>query len=90
MFFYSETSGPYEGPDLSKLSPNICYLNHFKNLMYLEFISAHSESTILEKLQAEKEIAICQRKLEFWKHRNGFDTKLVEGNMRVIRSQWKM
>lgn len=40
---------------------------HFSNLMYLEFFVLHPDSTFYEKCQAEKEIEIAKRKLDYWK-----------------------
>lgn len=72
---------------ISNLDPNVMYLKHYENLMYLTFIANRSES-IIEKFQAQKELVVCERKLEFWKKKHGFDLKLVADRCVNIKKTW--
>lgn len=42
------------------------YLKHLDNYLYLQFIKSHKDTSPAEKSQAIKEIAIANRKCDFW------------------------
>lgn len=96
-FIYNDTEGtgkprnrgfsnvtPYH-----KLNATQFYLNHFANLLYLEFISSHSETSTLEKLQATKEIAICNKKLDYWRKHPNWDKTIVEHEQHRLKAAWQ-
>lgn len=84
---YNETLDKFKG-DLSALDPNVCYMIHFRNLMYLNFIFENTTDWI-EKNQANKEIQIATKKMLFWQKRNGFDQKEVNNEMEMERRKWR-
>ena len=83
MFFYSDTKKepfdprkmrPYHEQDATGYA-----LRHFDNLIFLQRITEEPKSFI-EKMQAEKEIIICERKIEHWKrHANFNNDEFIRG-----------
>lgn len=84
---YNESLDKFKG-DLSALDPNTCYLVHFRNLMYLTFIFENSQDWI-EKNQANKEIQIANKKMDFWQKRSGFDIKEIKNEIELERRKWR-
>ena len=77
MFFYPTTrvsvNTNQEGP--SNFDPARCdavkvYMDHYSNLLVLEFMSANGD--FKERAQADAEIEICKRKMKFWKRQPNF------------------
>jgi len=73
---------PYSEQDASKL-----YLTHFENLLFLEFIFKNSNNFI-EKRQAEKEIEIAKRKMDYWKRHPNWNKNVVELKISELKKQW--
>lgn len=44
---------------------------HYANSLMLKFFLTHGST--FEKLQAQKEMEICERKMKFWEHHVNFD-----------------
>ncbi len=61
---YPTWKEPYTGHFVPyhKQVPNRTALKHYENLKYLTFM--HQRGTTREKLQASKELAICEKKLQ--------------------------
>jgi hypothetical protein len=58
------------GFDPSRCDAVKCYLDHYKNLLFLDFMSKNG--TIAERAQADAEIEICKRKMKFWERQPHF------------------
>lgn len=58
--------------DIYKMNPHKPYQRHLENWFYLNFIAQNKDATFSEKRQAEKELTICQRKLDYWERHPNF------------------
>jgi len=63
------------------------YLRHYANYLFLDFIIKNSKNTI-EKIQATKEIVICERKMKWWENLPLFDRAYVNDEMKKLRKDW--
>jgi hypothetical protein len=91
MFFYTDT-GPRTPVDLgflARLDPNTQYEKHLQNWFYLKFIIMNSNN-FQEKAQATKELAICDRKLSYWKRNPRFDHKRMISDTEALKKKWNM
>lgn len=70
MFFYGDTNGSDFNAKISDFDATKVCLNHYRNMLYLTFMS--NNGNIVEKHQANKELDICRRKIKFWKRQNNF------------------
>lgn len=88
MFYYSDTAprGQFQG-NVWNMDANKAYMRHFDNLMYLYFMA--KEGTFVERRQAEKEIGICKRKLEFWERHPKFCGETVRPLKENKIKEWK-
>ena len=59
---------------LMRANANEAWAGHFYNLTVLSFISAN-EPHMHRKMQAEKEIGICRRKLAWWERHPNFEPR---------------
>lgn len=86
-FFYSETREPFTGSvKFDKLNAVKGYLRHYDNLMFLTFMS--NNGTFQEKAQARKELAICERKLQWWQRHPNYVQQEVLAGIDKIKAQW--
>jgi hypothetical protein len=83
---YNE-SEPKRHVPLGRLNPNRQYRKHLENWFFLKLILRNGN--IVERHQASKELAICDRKLEYWQKRSNFDTKQAELDLIELKKQWK-
>ncbi len=90
MFIYSDTevkSGSFRYD--ANADANTIYANHLENYFYLRFILMNSDD-FKEKAQANKELTICQRKLDFWKKHTNFCSAVAERDTQVVKKKWRM
>ena len=89
MWFHGKTE-PYTGPptDFYKLNAVSGYLKHFDNLLFLTFMSNHG--TTAEKMQAQKELIICERKLAWWEKHPNYDKVEVLRGVAAKKREWEM
>lgn len=89
MFFYSDTEpkGSVQ-VNIWELDATHMYMKHFTNLLFLQFMAKNG--TLLEKLQSEKEIIICNRKLDFWKKMPNFDKDKCNKLMNKEATKWEI
>lgn len=80
FIIYSDDTGSKGGGfDISKLDPVAMYLKHYDNYLFLSFILNKSKD-VLEKKRASKELGMCEKKMEYWKHKVGFEkARMVSG-----------
>jgi hypothetical protein len=62
-------------------------IKHYENFLYLKFIETNG--TFQEKGQAKKEIAIAERKIEFWKRQESFINELFLVEIEKLKKNWK-
>lgn len=92
MFFYSDVKEPYTGQGVSPfdMDPVKAYTNHFNNLLMLQFISSNTDD-FRERAQCEKEMVLCNKKLEFWQrlvHTQGLMDKLQK-EINLTKKNWQ-
>lgn len=84
---YSDQREPFTGSvDFTKLNAVKGYLRHYENLLYLTFM--HKNGTAVEKMQAAKELTICERKLKWWENHPTYDKKEVLRGVEALKRQW--
>jgi hypothetical protein len=84
---YSEQREPFTGAvDFHKLNAVKGYLRHYENLLYLTFM--HQNGTTAEKMQAAKELTICERKLKWWQNHPNYDAKEALRGVNSLKSAW--
>jgi hypothetical protein len=86
---YSDTekgNGKGFGIDISKVNPNNAAKKHIANWYYLKFIL--SKGTTIEKIQASKELVICERKIQFWYKQPTFSIEQAIRDTKTIQAQW--
>lgn len=62
------------------------YLKHFGNSLELAFFLANGNRE--EKQRASKELAICDRKMLFWKRAPNFDIKMAANGCDRLKRKW--
>jgi len=86
-FIYSDAKEPFTGSiDFNKINATKAYLNHYDSMQILKFF--HLNGTRLEKLQADKEMTICERKMTFWKRQANFDMKVAQTAIDQVNKNW--
>lgn len=88
-FFYSDTA-PRSASTINvwKMNGTKGYLRHYDNFLYLNFMAQHG--TRVERIQAEKEMVICKRKLAFWERHPNTDRELLRVEKERMNRQWRM
>jgi len=74
--------------DVNDANPHKYYVEHFSNLLYLDFIARNG--TFGEAHRATKEIAIAQRKLNFWSRHPAFNVQCVANELSRLKREWKI
>lgn len=76
MFFYGDESVRTQmTKSVWEMNANHHYMVHYSNYKSLKFFAANG--TLSEKLQAEKELVLCERKLAFWEKHPRFELDIV-------------
>lgn len=72
--------------DIWKMDGTKAYLRHYANKLYLTFML--KAGTTAEKMQASKELEICDRKLNYWsKHPNYVHADALAG-VEKLKREW--
>jgi hypothetical protein len=91
MFFYADVEPP-RNPNqpfiLKPETPNRLYAEHYSNSLMLAFFLQHW--TALEKMQASKELIVCERKMKYWQHHSDFSDKKADADRAEIKSNWRV
>lgn len=92
MFFYSDTSPKFTGnpSKIWEMNGTKVYLSHYSNLLYLEFVASHGETSFIEKQQAEKEIVLCNKKLQWWQRHPLYDQDEALRGVEQLKKNWKV
>lgn len=87
MFFvYDDTERPKGFSGGKILDPHKPYIKHLGNWFFLRHICMNG--SIQDKFQATKEMIICERKLDYWYRKPGFDPNKVTAELSTLRKQW--
>jgi hypothetical protein len=73
---------------LSNVDPNKAYLKHFANKLYIAFVMKHPESTVQERAQASRELAIADRKMTYWERNPEFSLAAIDTDMQKLKALW--
>ena len=71
----------------AKLNPNKQYYRHLENWFFLKLTIRNGN--MIDRHQASKELAICDRKLEYWYKKPNFDMKQAERDISELKSTWQ-
>lgn len=87
MIFYSDSSEKKAGRFNSENAPAVeKYLEHYANFLVLQDIANKHYAPYEMRMQAEREMAICERKLLFWtRHANFVQEKASDGANKLLR-----
>lgn len=87
-FFYNDTEerSVHVG-GFGRWDPNKSYVRHYANWLELSFIAIKSEG--LDKWQAEKELKICEGKLERCRKHGEFELGRVLQQVLSLKRQWE-
>lgn len=79
----------YSGPPISynKINANRSYLRHYSNSLLLAFVIRNG--TMAERVQASKELTICERKMERMEKHANFDWNAVLPEIEKLKKMWK-
>lgn len=90
MYFYTDT--PLRDKDSQinvwKMNGTKAYMRHYDNKLFLRFVANNKRSTLKEKLQAEHELKICERKLDFWHKHPNTDHDQLRGLIEKANREW--
>ena len=85
---YEETSGGRGGAiSTASMDATACWLTHFSNSLHLKFIAERS-TDVHERAQANKELAIAERKMAFWKKHPNFETLKAANGAAALKKNW--
>lgn len=84
-----QSSSSGGGFDPSKFDPVKCFMTHFDNLLYLEFIQKNSDK-FYERKQAEDEMQIARKKMTYWERQKDFDRKRAEEEIKKAKEKWRV
>lgn len=73
--------------DPSKYDATSQWLTHYQNLLTLEFFARNG--TRDERVQAERELAVARRKLDFWKRQARWNESNAIAGKNALDRQWK-
>lgn len=87
-FIYSDEPRSFSGNlNIAAMNPHKPYRTHLENWYYLTFIKANSKD-YREIQQAEKELVICQRKLDYWKRHPSFEPSVGAQITDDVKKMW--
>jgi len=87
VLVYEETTqGGFSGFNPAKCDATKVFMTHYTNSLYLKFMLLKGNR--LEKHQAVKELAICDRKLLYWQRQSNFDDVKAERLMVEEKKKW--
>jgi hypothetical protein len=90
MYFYSDTEvktdfrGFKTPPDSNKM-----WLRHYANYIELSWMGAQPSLSHMERRQVEKELRICQKKLDYWYRKDDWSVKNCQSEIDRLKGLWK-
>ena len=90
FYFYSDSKQPITG-DIAiwNMNGTRCYLTHYDNYLFLQFVSNNKLSSEMEKKQARHEQTICEKKLEFWKRHPKYVHEDAVAGIALLKKNWR-
>lgn len=85
-FFYSDTESHEPYRPRGTLDANTMYLKHLGN--WFELKRYYALGSLPEKLQATRELVICERKLHFWRQKPSFDQAMIQAEQTRLSTLW--
>lgn len=85
---YDESSIAAGPIDVTKINATNAYLRHYENQLYLKFIANNPGADRVEKAQAEKELKICERKMEYWRRQPTFEQSIASTQAMELKRNW--
>lgn len=70
-----------------KLDANKKYMDHYSNYIILQEILKKPRD-FNEKMQATKELGICERKLDYWRKHANYEESVVRKEVEELKSLW--
>jgi hypothetical protein len=86
MLIYPDSPSPMTSNWWRELDPTQQYLKHYDNSLILKLF--HTKGTVLEKIQAAKELTICERKMKFWERQEGFSQENATLGCSQLKKKW--
>lgn len=74
---------------IDRVDANKAYNKHLVNWYYLKFIVTNS-TDFSEKVQANRELAIAERKMAFWYRQPTFSIKRCAEETDRLKTDWRM
>jgi hypothetical protein len=90
MFFYSSEKSDLAGVAIAfhKFNATKCWLKHYDNLLFLQFVANNVRASRTEKHQAAKEMLICERKLKFWARQENYVEAEAQAGALKAKTLW--
>ena len=87
-FIYSDNEPPSKNVvPYDKQNATKSYLRHYDNYLFLQFLLMRSDR-MSEKVQASKELGICERKMKHWTHHPNYDHATVLAEVNKKKREW--
>ncbi len=86
LIYDESTQGKFTGFNPAKCNATKVYMTHYANSLYLKFMLAKGNR--IERYQAVKELAICDRKLLYWQRQSNFNETQAEQLMIEEKKKW--
>ncbi|UVK46833.1 hypothetical protein BPNPMPFG_002544 [Mesorhizobium sp. AR07] len=84
------TRGNYTPINLDNADGTRGFLSHFNNYLFLKFVANNPESTLNERIDAENEMILCEKKLEFWERHPRFVLSAAIRQISILKSHYRM
>tara|TARA_Y100001938_G_C8070078_1_gene422578 strand:- start:294 stop:575 length:282 start_codon:yes stop_codon:yes gene_type:complete len=89
MFLCYDESKKFTGHfDPSKYWANDQVEKHLENYFFLKFILEKSANT-LEKMQASKELVICERKIAYWQRQDNYSEEIYQKHLKMWKKNYE-
>lgn len=82
--------GPWRGmgSKIENVDATRVFLNHYKNYLFLKFVAQNPKSSLNEKIQAEREMLLCENKLDYWEKQPRFVLSAAITKIKVLKQQF--
>lgn len=88
---YAESHEPFTGrpTPYHEQKATEHYIKHYGNLLFLTAV-CNSPKSPQERIQAQKEIVICERKLQHWQRHPNYDQARALAEVTKLKQGWRM
>lgn len=86
---YEDNPPPFTGTPVPylKMAANKHYLRHYSNMLILQAMGAAPKDAV-ERRQVAKEMATCQKKLDYWAKHPNFNHQQATEACLTLKKQW--